>query len=191
MTFIHIADVHLDMPFVSLKGNKKLIKKKKLEQRFVFQKVINYAIENNTDFLFIAGDIFEHKYVTDDTIQFIISAIKKLKNTKVFITPGNHDPYIKSSPYVTYEWPENVYIFNEEINMYEFGNVDIYGLGFNDFEFSEEDLSRVEVDKTKINILVTHGTLNGSSNKYHDIKASWLKVFDYVALRTCAFAKSR
>ena len=64
MKFVHIADLHLDMPFVSLKGNKELIKKKKLEQRFAFKKVIDYIKENNVDVLFLSGDLFEQKYVT-------------------------------------------------------------------------------------------------------------------------------
>ena len=63
MTFIHIADMHLDMPFIALQGNKKLIKKKKIEQRFAFQKVIDLAIKNNTDFFRAEIDLVDSRKV--------------------------------------------------------------------------------------------------------------------------------
>ena len=47
--------------------------------------------------------------------------------------------------------------------------------------FNYKDIS---IDKSNINILVTHGTLNGSSKKYNDIKETDINKFDYVALRT-------
>ena len=37
-------------------------------------------------------------------------------------------------------------------------------------------------DESKINVLVIHGTLNGGSKKYLDLKAKSLEKFDYVAL---------
>jgi len=181
MKFVHIADMHLDMPFVSLRGNKELIKKKKMEQRFVFQKVINYINENKIDILFASGDLFEQKFVTDDTISFLISSFKNIPNTKVFITPGNHDPLIKSSAYNTQEWPENVFIFGKEVGMYEIQNINVYGFGFEDYEYNSNELETLEVDKSKVNILIAHGTLNGGSKKYQDIPEKWLEKFDYVA----------
>ena len=107
-----------------------------------------------------------------------------LKIQKSLYLHGNHDPLIKSSPYNTREWPENVYIFSSEIGLFELGDVNVYGIGFNDYEFSSDALNDLDLDESKINVLVTHGTLNGSSKKYFDIKESLLKNFDYVALRS-------
>ena len=57
--------------------------------------------------------------------------------------------------------------------------------GFTDFEFSTEEISKIEIeDKSKINVLVIHGTLDGGSKKYLDLKTKDLEKFDYVALRT-------
>ncbi len=182
MKFVHIADMHLDMPYVSLKGNQNLINQKKLEQRTVFTQVINYCKENNIELLFISGDLFEQKFVTKNTINFLISSFNEIPNTQIFISPGNHDPYIKSSPYENSAFPANVYIFGEQYGKYEIGNVNIYGVGFPDYEFDSDQVEKIEVEKEKINILVTHGTLNGAGHKYHDIKEVWLQKFDYVAL---------
>ena len=40
----------------------------------------------------------------------------------------------------------------------------------------------IEIEQDKVNILITHATLDGASHKYHDIKTQWLEKFDYVAL---------
>ena len=207
MKFVHLADVHLDMPFTSLKNNKELVKRRRLEQKFIFKKAIDLVKAEKAQALFIAGDLFEDKFIQDDTITYVISCLKEIEDVKVYITPGNHDPLIKSSPYNTFEWPENVFIFGNEVGMDSFDDVNIYGLGFEDFEMDSEavkyiDLSEddelnntnndknlnhnksevIEDNKEKINILVTHGTLDGASHKYHDIKTQWLQKFDYVAL---------
>ncbi len=115
MKFIHMADLHFDTPLVSLKNNRELIKKRRTEQRQVFRDVIALAKKENVDFLFISGDLFEQKFVEKGTIEFIISSFQLIPDTKIFISPGNHDPFIKNSPYNLYEWPENVTIFNGEV----------------------------------------------------------------------------
>ena len=190
MKFVHIADSHFDRPFVSLRGNKQLLKRRRLAQKYTFNKVIDYIKENKIELLFISGDLFEHKYVEEDTINFLISCFKEIPDTMIYITPGNHDPLVKSSPYNKYEFPNNVFIFGGEVGKYEYKNVNIYGIGFTDFEFSSDEIPNIEVDYSKINILITHGTLNGNSEKYFDIKESWLNKFDYVALRTYTSSKS-
>lgn len=185
MKFVHIADVHLDMPFTSLKNNKELVKRRRLEQKFIFRKAIDLVKEEGADVLFIAGDLFEDKFVEDDTITYVISCLKEIKNTKVYITPGNHDPLIKSSPYNTFEWPENVFIFGSEVGMDSFENINVYGIGFDDFEMDTTAVKDIEIlkeDEEKINILITHANLDGAAHKYHDVKTQWLQKFDYVAL---------
>jgi len=182
MKFVHIADVHLDMPFTSLKNNKELVKRRRLEQKFIFRRAIDFVKEEKADVLLIAGDLFEDKFVEDDTIVYIISCLKEIIDTKVYITPGNHDPLIKSSPYNTFEWPENVFIFGSEIGMDSFDDINIYGLGFDDFEMDSSVIKDLKIEEGKINILITHANLDGASHKYHDVKTQWLEKFDYVAL---------
>ncbi len=183
MKFVHMADVHFDMPMMSLKEKRDLIRKRRIEQKQAFRDVIQLVKKKNIDFLFISGDLFEQKYVEKSTIEYIISNFGLIPETNIFISPGNHDPLIKNSPYSTFEWPENVTIFGSEYGMISFDDVDIYGLGFDNFEFTSNAISEIKIENdNKINILVTHGTLNGNSEKYQDIKEKDLKKFDYVAL---------
>lgn len=183
MKFIHIADVHFDMPLITLSGNRELIKKRRIEQKKAFHDVIQFAKKENVDALFIAGDLFEQKYIEKSTIEYIISNFQLIPEINIFIAPGNHDPFIKNSPYEIFEWPENVTIFKSEYGMISLDEADIYGVGFENYEMKEETVSKIKIENLdKINILVTHGTLNGANHLYNDIKERDLRQFDYVAL---------
>ena len=183
MKFIHLADIHFDMPFISLNGNKEHINKRRIEQKQAFRDAIKFAKKEEVDAIFISGDLFEQKFVESNTIEYLISNLQLVPDINVFIVPGNHDPYIKTSPYKTYEWPENVTIFTDEYGKIELEEADIYGFGFADYEDDRNVLEEIKIDdEKKINILITHGTLNGAGHKYNDVKENELKKFDYVAL---------
>ena len=189
MKFVHIADIHFDVPFTTLEG-RKLAEKRRLEQREGFKKVVEYIKENHIPYLFICGDLYENEYVRESTIDYINKLFETILDTKVLIIPGNHDPFIKNSYYATYNWSKNVKIFKEKIECIEDKNICIYGYGFEDFYLKNPEYERIKIDKDKINILLTHGTLDGAKgddeNLYNPISKTNLKNmgFDYVALRT-------
>lgn len=183
MKFIHIADIHFDMPMVSLKGDRELIKKRRIEQKQAFRDVIQTAKKEKVDCLFISGDLFEQKFIERSTLEYIVSNFQLIPDVNIFITPGNHDPFIKNSPYETFEWPENVTIFKSEYGMISLEDADIYGVGFENYEMDSDVIKTIQIEgEEKVNILVTHGNLNGAEHKYHDIKEKDLQKFDYVAL---------
>lgn len=188
MRFIHIADLHFDSPFTMLSAHNELGDKRRLEQRKIFNKIIEYIQKENIEYLFISGDLYEHQYVRKSSIEYINNLFKTIPETKIFISPGNHDPLIKNSYYNEYEWSENVYIFSSEIQKYEFGDVDIYGYGFDDFYCTTSNVEDITIEnKEKLNILIIHGDLNasqGAEMPYNPISEIKLKKigFDYVAL---------
>ena len=187
MKFIHIADIHFDSPFVNLTDRESLGDLKRLEQRKVFKKVIDYIKENNIEMLFISGDVYEQKYIRKSTIEYINNLFKEIPNTKIFISPGNHDPYIKNSYYNRFKWNENVHIFNSKIERIEVNDIDVYGYGFDDFYCTDCGIEDLEIEnKNKTNILVIHSTIDGANIKekqYNSISRKLLeeKGFDYVA----------
>ena len=99
MKFVHIADMHFDAPFAVLNSRNKLGEKRRLQQREVFRKIIQYIKENNIEYLFIAGDLYENEYIRKTTADYINNLFKEIPNTKIYISPGNHDPYINNSIY--------------------------------------------------------------------------------------------
>lgn len=184
MKFVHIADMHFDMPFTVLSKNG-LAEERRIDQRNAFKKMINYIQENEVEYLFIAGDLYENEYVRKSTIEYINNCFKQIKNTKIYITPGNHDPYLNNSYYNQYGWNENVHIFTKLEKM-ECPNINIFGYGFTDF-YSEKIKLPQNLDKSKINILIMHADLDGAQKKvgdYNPILESELNNtdFNYIAL---------
>ncbi len=188
MKFIHMADMHFDIPFTVLNNRNKLGEKRRLEQREALKKVVEYIKENNIEYLFIAGDLYEHEYIRQTTVEYINNLFKEIPNTKIYITPGNHDPYINGSMYKTFNWNDNVHIFGDKIELIENEDCDIYGYGFDDFYKRDSELEDFIIkNKEKINILITHGSLNGGTiedMEYNPLNKNRLKEigFDYVAL---------
>ena len=187
MKFVHIADMHLDTAFTQL-GDSEVGKIRRLDQRKVLRKIVDYIKENGVKYLFIAGDFYEHKYIKESTIEYVNDLFKEIEETKVFITPGNHDPYLKNSYYNKFNWNKNVTIFSSKITKIEEPEVDIYGYGFDDFYYMNNEIENLEIEnKQKNNILITHATLNGTNNTdkmYNAVSTSTLENigFDYIAL---------
>ncbi len=188
MKFAHIADMHFDSPFVSLSDKDILGDLRRLEQRKAFKKVIEYCKTNQIEYLFISGDLYEHKYVKLSTIEYINQLFQEIPDTKIFISPGNHDPYIKNSYYNKFNWSKNVKIFKSQIEKIEEKEADIYGYGFDDFYCTDSKIENLEIEnQDKINILIIHGTLDGASieeKQYNSMTRRMLKEknFDYIAL---------
>lgn len=188
MKFVHIADMHFDSPFVNLSDKDILGDLRRLEQRKIFRKIIDYIKENKIEYFFIAGDLYEHKYVKQSTIEYINNLFKEIPETQIFITPGNHDPYVKNSYYNKFNWNENVKIFNAKIEKIEVEEADIYGFGFGDFYCYDSSIEKLEIEnKHKINILITHSSLDGGlydEKNYNTLSSKKLKEkeFDYIAL---------
>jgi len=188
MKFVHIADMHFDSPFIALADKGNLGEQRRIEQRKIFKKVIEYIKENEIEYLFISGDLYEHQHIRKSTIEYINNLFKQIENTKIFISAGNHDPYLKKSYYTTFNWNKNVHIFKPEIEKIELEDVDIYGYGFNDFYCSNSNIENLQIENSeKINILVIHGTLDGSNAEdmqYNSMSTTILKQkgFNYIAL---------
>ena len=164
MKFVHIADMHFDSPFVNLSDKENLGDIRRLEQRKVFKKVIEYIKEHEIKNLFISGDLYEQKYIKKSTIEYINNLFKEIPETKIFISPGNHDPYVKNSYYNKFYWNENVKIFTSEIEKIELEDVDIYGYGFDNFYCKNSGIENIEIEnKNKLNILIIHGSLDGGN----------------------------
>lgn len=188
MKFIHFSDCHFDAPFVELGrlGNNVNIRRSEILQ--TFKDALDLAKTNSVDAVFISGDIFEHQYVNESTINYINNEFSKIPQIMIFISPGDHDPIIKNSYYSTYSWSPNVHIFNyfEKVYMPKV-NTNVFGVGFNDYNENKCLIKDFIKEEGKINILVAHGTLDGDisiTNNYNPIDKSYLKSldFDYCAL---------
>lgn len=188
MKFVHIADMHLDSAFSNLSDKDIMGDLRRLEQRKVFKKIIEYIKENGVGYLFISGDLYEHKYIKQSSIEYINNLFKEIPETKIFIAAGNHDPKVKNSYYNKFNWNSNVKIFDSFIEKVEESDCNIYGYSFDDFYCNNCGIEDFLVEQNgKPNILVIHGNLDGvkkDDKPYNPISKKILleKGFDYVAL---------
>ena len=182
MKFIHIADVHLDSPFKTISDRADIGVERRLEQRNALKKVIEYIKQNNIEYLFISGDLYEQDYIRESSIYFLNELFKEIPDTKIYIAPGNHDPFIKNSFYATL-----IGIKCKDIHKCctKSGKrwCKYYGFGFNNFEMNDNQIKNIELDEPeKINILITHGDLGESKYNYMNLQDIKNIGFDYVAL---------
>lgn len=185
MKFIHLADVHLDTPFKTLSDRADMGNERRLEQRKALKDAIDFAKEKKVDAIFIAGDLFEYEYVKKSTVEFVNNLFKEIPEIKIFITPGNHDPYLKNSFYNTYKFSDNVTIFDSNIKKVETEKYNVYGYGFDNFEMDGKIKNEeiFNLDKSKINIFISHGDIYTESKyNYMPLKTLENVGFDYIAL---------
>ncbi len=182
---LHCADIHFDTPFKEFKNT--LANKSKEELKEVFNKIIDLCNSEKVEIMLLSGDIFDNYTLSRSTLVFIKEALERLNETRVFISPGNHDPYNFKSFYKLVDWPKNVYVFKgelEKVLIPELGTC-IYGAAFNDNYVNKSMLKDINVDNNLINLVVIHGELsNGSPNEYNPITVKDIEESkaDYVAL---------
>ena len=183
---LHCADLHFDTPFKEL--TKEISQNSKEELLQVFKNIIDLTINEKVQVLLIAGDVFDNLTVNKNTLFFISNQLKRIENVRVFISPGNHDPYNEKSFYKMINWPDNVYIFKGKMQSKEIEelNLVVWGAGFNNNYEHEGLINEINIDKSKINIMVIHGEIESgnSKNEYNPIYLRDIEKtgIEYVAL---------
>lgn len=115
VTFIHAADLHLDSLFKGLRHVPANIFKEIQESTFTaLNHLVDEAINNNVDFVLLAGDLYDHESQSLKAQIRLRRAFERLaeQNIDVFLSYGNHD-FMKGDSFDV-EYPDNVHIFSEE-----------------------------------------------------------------------------
>lgn len=92
--FIHAADIHLDSPLRGLEVHEDApVEEIRGAARRAFDRLIDLALDEEVDFILIAGDLYDGDWKDYNTGLFFASRMGKLANAgiKVFIVSGNHD----------------------------------------------------------------------------------------------------
>ncbi len=165
MRIIHTADIHLDACFASSRFPSSFGNKRRQSLRDVLRSIVKRAGEWPADALLIAGDLFEHERVSRDTVSFIRREFESIPNVKVFIAPGNHDPYVTHSPYARDDWPDNVVIFQEPnwtSHDVDDKELTVHGFAFDGLDISDNPFGKLEVPiDGRIHVGVGHGSERG------------------------------
>ncbi|MBU3132842.1 DNA repair exonuclease [Clostridium gasigenes] len=183
---LHCGDMHFDTPFKELNSKLSSISKEELLE--VLSTIINICKTNSVDIMLMAGDIFDNLTVNKKTLAFIREQLERIENIKVFISPGNHDPYNTNSFYKMIEWPNNVHVFKSEMEKVYIEKLDtiVWGAAFNKPHIRESLLKGVKAQTNYINLMVLHGEISQSEggNVYNPITLREIgeSGVDYLAL---------
>lgn len=185
MKLLHASDFHLFSSFVSSPLPEEVSKEHRQRLYDAFANIIKICKKDKVDVLLISGDLYEGSYAKISDIKRISDAFATIPETKVFISPGNHDYYDADSYYNIVSFPSNVHIFTDTFEAVELPehNAVVYGFGWKQNRYPEMPFSFVPLDKSKINILCLHcDTLTKSD--YLPIDADLIDSlgFDYAAL---------
>lgn len=128
LTFLHAADLHLDSPFRALSPEQAAERRE--EQRQLLARLADAA--RQADILLLSGDLFDGQRARPETLRVLYELLDEL-DAEVFLSPGNHDPYVDTSPYGKLQWPSHVHIFSsptpERVELPQLNAV-VYGSAF-------------------------------------------------------------
>ncbi len=110
LTILHCADLHLEASFSThlpaAVGNQR-----RAGLRTLLDRILRLAREHAADAVTIGGDLYEAAYAGADTAFFLQQAFAGIAPIRVYIAPGEADPYTQESLYAVTRWPGNVTVF--------------------------------------------------------------------------------
>ena len=182
LKILHSADWHLDSPFAGFtEGQRRLLKK---HQRAIPGKIAELCRREDCDLMLLAGDILDGE-ASRETLDILKKALAA-SGIPVLIAPGNHDFCGPDSPWVTEDWPENVYIFTGGLEAVTIAGLDcrIYGAAFRSMDCAPL-LEGFEAEgDEKYCIGVFHGDPTQKNSPYNSVTAAQVRRsgLDYLAL---------
>ncbi len=111
-TFVHCADLHLGARFKGMSGTDP--KEAERMTRTVFEsfsRIVDLALSEKADAMFIAGDAFDEETITPRTRMFLADELERV-GIPVFMVRGNHDPVTSWESSIPF--PPNVHVFGTE-----------------------------------------------------------------------------
>lgn len=191
MKFVHAADLHLDSPLRGLERyDGAPTDEIRGATRRAFENLIALCLEEQADFLLLAGDVYDGDWRDYSTGLFFLAQLGRLREsgTRVYLIRGNHD----AQSHITRQLklPEHVVSFSTRkavTHVDEALGVAVHGQGFARREVSE-DLAAAypEACAGLFNIGLLHTALEGREghDAYAPTSATILasKGYDYWAL---------
>lgn len=191
MKFLHAADIHIDSRLQGLEAYPGApVDRIRSATRVAFARLIDLAIDEQVDFVILAGDLFDGSWRDMHTGLWTANEFRRLATAgiPVYLLRGNHDAASEVRRAVT--WPENVFEFSCEAPQtvrLDALQVALHGQGFAERE-EQRDLAAGYPDAVAeyFNIGVLHTSLQG--DRMHDTYAATspdtlvLRGYDYWAL---------
>ncbi len=187
--FVHAADLHLDSPMKGLERyDGAPVKLLQGATRRAFERVIDVCLEEEVDFLLLAGDLFDGDWKDMNTGLFAIKQLARLGDIPVCLVRGNHDATSQITRRLS--WPSNVKEFDSsapETLILPTVPVAIHGQSFARRDVKENlAVHFPQAIPDHLNIGLLHTSLTGSPDHYTYAPAKvdelLSKKYDYWAL---------
>ena len=189
--FLHTADIHLDSPLKGLEVHEDApVDEIRGATRRAFENLVEMAIEEEIDFILIAGDLYDGNWKDYNTGLFFVRQMGRLHKAgiKVFIVSGNHDAASQITK--TMPLPDNITLFSpkkpQSVKLDDLGVI-IHGQSYSSRAVTENiAASYHQHDSNFFNIGLLHTSLTGREGHedyapctIDDLKS---KGYDYWAL---------
>lgn len=192
MKFVHAADIHLDSPLLGLEAYESApVDEIRVATRRAFEAMIGLCLDEEVDFLVIAGDLYDGEWRDFNTGLYFVKQMSRLREADIraFILRGNHDA--KSRNRLQVPLPENVQEFEakkpETIRIDDL-QVALHGQSFAEAAVTENlAVSYPAPVRGWFNIGVLHTCLTGGHEGHEDYAPCTIdqlvsKGYDYWAL---------
>lgn len=186
MKFIHTADLHLDSPLRGLSSYADApAERLRTATRDAFQNLVTQAIDEQVDFIVVAGDVYDGDWKDFNTGLFFVRQMGRLRHAgiPVYLLYGNHDADSEMTRGL--ELPDNVHVFSSrkaETFRIEHKKVALHGRSFKVAATTENLLpSYPEPVAGWLNIGVLHTALEGNAEhaKYAPCSVAELQAKGY------------
>ncbi len=151
MKFIHCADLHIDSR-MKTHLNVQQANDRRREILLTFERMVNYAIENDVSAILIAGDMFDTSAISSSTKKRIRDIIQENSNLDFLYLAGNHD---ESNLIEEFVGLENLKTFDKKWTSYDYGDVRITGCKTT----KNTNYDLLSLDREKVNIVMLHGQI--------------------------------
>ncbi len=171
---LHLADLHLDRPFVGLTPEGARARRRGLRE--ALDRCLELAAERGADVITIGGDLWEDEHVTPDTCRWVADRLGST-GLPVVLVAGNHDPLRPGGPYARVAWPQNVRVLPaqaglarheveglERHELDELGALSIWGMSWGAAPLTARALAGFSVpDDGGAHLLLLHGTAGSAA----------------------------
>ncbi len=184
MRIIHCADLHLDSKMES-NLNKEQAQLRRLELIETYERMVDYACENDVRAILIAGDLFDKNHIRKDVKKRVVERIVANPDIDFYYLKGNHDRCDFMEEGID-EIPFNFHTFSAEgWTTYTCDNVTITGMEINSSNVSTM-AQRLVLDSAATNIVMLHGQQSDYDGKdgaeIINVNSLKGKFIDYLAL---------
>jgi exonuclease SbcD len=184
---LHLADVHLDRPFVGMPRD--AARRRRQELRAALSRCLDAARDRAVDLVTIGGDLWEDEHVTTDTRRFVAHELGRLAPTPVVLVCGNHDPFVPGGHYSRTPWPANARILDSGgLTDVRLEGVTLWGASWIGRRMDLSFLSSFRVPPDgRTHVLLLHGTLRAIPRPLVGESAEAYAPFDPHDIERCGF----